>query len=645
MPFKVPDMKQIVLFLLFLFSAQEITAQVTLPRLIRDSMILQRDEKIKLWGWASGNEKVQIHFKGKVYKTTADTHGNWAVYLPPTKAGGPYNMDITARNKITLQGILFGDVWFCSGQSNMVHQMNVHDVTYAGEIAAADYPQIRQFLVPTRTSLQGPGSDLSGGYWQPAVKEGVRPFSAVAYFFAKKLYEKYKVPIGIINASVGGTPIEAWISENGGKDFPAMIATIQKNKDTAYINSVRGPVAKSPAPADAGLTGTPKWSDITYTPKGWRTINIPGYWEDQGLRDLNGVVWYRREIDIPATMAGKPAKVFLGRIVDADELYINGSTVGSTPYQYPQRRYLVPAGVLKAGKNIFVVRVTNTSGKGGFVPDKPYCLFTGSDTIDLKGYWQYKVGAAFPPPSGKDAARVINLTYQPAALYNAMVAPEINYTIKGFCWYQGEANAGQPKPYEKLLPALISDWRAQWRQGALPFLYVQLPGFMDYNYLPTESNWAQLRASQLKALSVPNTAMAVAIDLGEWNDVHPDNKKDVGERLALAAMKLAYKESIAYSGPVYQSAAVQGNKIAISFTHTDGGLITKDGEPPCTFEIAGADKKFVWANAKIEAGKVIVWDDGITAPKYVRYAWSDNPVNPNLFNGEQLPASPFSTEE
>jgi len=641
---KHPYMKRLFIIPLFLLSLFNGFAQVKLPRLIRDSMILQRDEKIKLWGWASVNERVQVRFNGKVYKTKADAGGNWMVYLPPTKAGGPYSMDIIAVNKITLHEILFGDVWFCSGQSNMVHQMDIHDVRYERDIAEANYPEIRQFWIPTLTSFTGPQADIPTGYWKPAVGEEVRPFSAVAYFFAKKIHEKYKVPVGIINASVGGTPIEAWMSEDGLKDFPAQTATCEKNKDTAYINSFnRKPVSATVTP-DAGLTNTPAWYEPALIPKGWRNIHIPGYWEDQGIQDLNGVVWYRREIEIPASMAGKPAKVFLGRIVDADELYINGKRVGSTGYQYPQRRYHVPADVLKAGRNVFVVRVTNTSGKGGFVPDKPYCIFSGADTVDLKGDWQYKVGAVFPQAAGTDFVN-IHPQNQPATLYNAMVAPEINYAIKGFCWYQGESNAGQPKEYQKLLPALISDWREKWNLGVLPFLYVQLPGFMDYNYLPAESNWAILRESQLKSLSVPNTAMAVVIDLGEWNDIHPDNKKDVGERLALAAMKSAYKENITYSGPLYASSVIQGNKIIISFTNTGGGLIAIDGDTLSAFAIAGTDKKFVWANAKIEGDKVIVWNDGITRPQYVRYAWADNPVNPNLFNKEKLPASPFRTDE
>ena len=645
-------MKEIGLFILLSLSLGA-TAEIRLPRLIRDSMILQRDSKINIWGWGASGEKITIKFNRKSYKTTTGSNGKWMIVLPAMNAGGPYTMDITGRNKITLKDVLIGDVWICSGQSNMVHQMNIHDVTYAKDIAEANYPQIRHFWIPTLTSLQGPQDDLPDGFWKSANTIDVRPFSAVAYFFARMIYEKYQVPIGLINASVGGTPIEVWISEEGLKEFPVLTSTIQKNKDTAYINGLtRSAFANSATMPqrqlqDKGLIGPKPWYNVDYVPTsdGWHTINIPGYWEDQGIKDLNGVVWYRKEINVPSSMIGKPAKVFLGRIVDADVLYINGKQVGNTTYMYPQRRYTVPPDLLKAGKNIFVIKVTNSNGKGGFVPDKPYCLFAGNDTIDLKGYWQYKVGAVYEPRAGF-AGGGINAQNQPAALYNAMIAPLINYKIKGFLWYQGEANTVRAAEYAKLQPAQIIDWRNKWKRGDIPFLYVQLPGFMDMNYLPSESQWAALRESQLKSLAVPNTGMAVAIDLGEWNDIHPDNKKDVGERLALIAEKMVYGEKdIVYSGPIFQSSVADGNKIVISFSHIGSGLITDDGGELSEFSIAGADKKFVWANARIEGDKVIVWNEKVANPVYVRYAWADNPVNPNLYNKEGLPASPFRTDK
>lgn len=610
-------------------------------------MIFQRDTKVKIWGWASAKEKIKVSFQNKKYNTAADANGNWMIVLSPMKAGGPYTMNIDAINHLTINNILIGDVWICSGQSNMVHQMILHRELYEDDIAKANYPEIRQFWIPTLTDLQKLHDDLPTGYWKSANPQDVLQFSAVAYFFAKTIYQKYHVPIGLINSSVGGPGIEAWISEEGLKQFPSVLDKIQKNKDTAYINTINRTAfaanANRPKPTDKGLIGPMPWYDTSYAGKGWHNISLPGYWEDQGIKDLDGIVWYRKEIDVPASMTGVDAKVFLGRIVDADFLYVNGKLAGNTTYQYPQRRYQLPAGLLKPGKNIFVIRVINNSGKGGFVADKPYYISAGGQKIDLKGEWQYKVGNAF---SKQNSAAPIALEYQPTALFNAMVAPLINYTIKGILWYQGEGNISNASDYEKLLPAMIADWRGRWKQNDVPFIYVQLPNFGEVQYLPSESPWAVLREAQLKTLSVPNTGMAVAIDLGEWNDIHPMNKKDVGIRLALAAEHVAYSEkNIVYSGPIYQSSKTVDNKIIISFNNIGSGLITNDGEELNQFAIAGADKKFVWAKAKIDRDKVIVWSDEIANPMYVRYAWADNPDGANLYNKEGLPASPFRTDK
>ncbi|MGO4920989.1 sialate O-acetylesterase [Maribacter spongiicola] len=481
------------------------------------------------------------------------------------------------------------------------------------------------------------------------MSEEVRSFSAVAYFFAKKIYEKNGIPIGLINASVGGTPIEAWTSENGFKEFPDILKTIQRNKDTMYANDLirKNQDFESQHPkktVDKGIASTLKWFDNDYKTENWRNINIPGYWEDQGVRNLNGTVWYRKEIDIPESMTGKKAKVFLGRIIDANTLYINGIKIAETTYQYPQRRYPIESGLLKPGKNNFVIKVTNYNNKGGFVPDKPYYLFAGKDTVDLKGTWQYKVGEVFETKAIPPFDRPINAQNQPTALYNAMIAPCTQLSFKGLLWYQGESNTGEPEKYGTLQEALIKDWRNQFQQQNIPFIYAQLPNFMGVNYSPEESKWAEIRAAQLQGLHQPNTAMTVNIDLGEWNDIHPDNKKDVGERMAIAATKLAYGEDVVYSGPQYQSFSVEENMMILSFSHLGTGLITKDQLAPQNFAIAGADKKWVWAEAKIEGNKVVIWNENIPNPKYARYAWADNPDNPNLYNKEGLPASPFTTE-
>jgi len=641
--------KKKISFFIFFFIVITSFGQVRLPKIIADGMVLQRDANVKIWGWASPGEKVSVQFMKKMYRTVAAADSQWVIKLSNLRAGGPYEMKIAGSNSIIINDILIGDVWLCSGQSNMEYQLGYDDATYGKEMAEVNFPQIRQFKVPNRAILDGPKTDMTGGSWKSANPKDIKPFSAVTYFFAKKLYEKYHVPIGIINSSVGGTPIEAWTSEDGLKEFPAIMSTIEKNKDTAYLNSIRRPGGGFPrqqqSSQDRGLNSSPPWYDMTYVPKGWKTITVPAFWEDQGVKDLNGSVWYRKEVDVPATMVGKPARVYLGRIIDADVFYVNGKQIGRTGSMYTERRYDVPADMLKVGKNLFVVRITNNNGKGGFVPDKPYYLFAGSDTVNLVGYWQYKVGEVFIPRTTQGGGGFVSAQNSPAALYNGMIAPVINYTLKGFLWYQGESNVTRAAEYAGLQIAQINDWRNKWNMGNLPFLFVQLPNYQDYTYLPVESNWALLRESQFKALSLPNTGMVVTIDIGEWNDLHPWNKHDVGQRMALLAEKMVYGENIVSSGPLFQSATVDGNKIVISFTNVGSGLVTNDGEEPREFAIAAADKKFVWAKAKIEGDKVIVSSEEIPNPMYVRYDWADSPVDPNLYNKEELPSSPFRTDK
>lgn len=635
---------RIVVCLFCFFIVMQSEAQIRLPRLIRDSMVLQRDSKINIWGWASIGEKVEMKFANRNYNTIAGKDGKWKLTLSPIAAGGPYSMELKGKNKVVLKNILVGDVWICSGQSNMEHQLKLHALVYPNEIAQANYPEIRQFKVPNVTNLVSAQDDLPSGEWKWANSENVLDFSAVAYFFAKKLYDTYHVPIGLINTTWGGSPIEAWMSESSLKSFPSIDSVLERNKDTAYVlGRNRRAAAQNILDQTEDKGWTEKWYDADYNPKGWRRIAVPGYWEDQGVKNLDGVVWYRKEIEVPASLAGQSAELFLGRIVDADIAYVNGQQVGTTGYLYPQRRYIIPKDVLKTGKNSIVVRVTNYVGKGGFVPDKPYGLHFSNTNIDLAGYWNYKVGAVITP-SYKNYETALTIQYQPTALYNAMLSPLIGYGIKGFVWYQGESNAGNPNDYSLLQKSMITDWRKKWKDDSLSFLFVQLPGFMDYNYLPTESSWAKMREAQAQSLSLANTEMAVAIDLGEWNDVHPDKKKEVGERLALAAEKVSYKENIVASGPIYQSNTIDGNRIILSFSSIGEGLTTSDGDTPQEFAIAGSDKKFVWANAKIVGNTVVLWNDKITAPKYVRYAWADDPVNPNLVNKDGLPAVPFRTD-
>ncbi|MDR6941637.1 sialate O-acetylesterase [Mucilaginibacter pocheonensis] len=640
----------IVLLSGFCFALQTASATVRLPKLISDGMILQRDTKLKIWGWATAGEQIKIKFNNKTGKVVTSKNGEWSITFPAMKAGGPYTMDIMADEHLVIRDILIGDVWFCSGQSNMVLPMERVKEKYPDEIAAADYPQVRNFFIPTMADVTKLHDDLPGGKWLAATPANVLSFGAAAYFFAKQIYLKHHIPIGLINSSVGGTPIEAWVSEAGLKQFPLYQNKINKFKDTAYVstlvNEARAAAKKQlPVIEDKGLMGPQKWYDTAYVPQDWHKFWLPGYWADQGVKGLNGIVWFRKEIDVPADMAGKLSKLFMGRIVDADQAYVNGVLVGAITYQYPPRRYTLPPGTLKPGKNVIVVKVVNTAGKGGFVPDKPYYLQVGDQKIDLRGDWKYKVGQVFDPGAAGDQGNSFSEQMEPAGLYNTMVTPVVNYSIKGILWYQGEANTKEPRSYQNLLPALINDWRSKWRLGDIPFIYAQLPNFMEVRYSPAESQWAELREGQRRALRIVNTGMAVTIDAGEWNDIHPLNKKAVGDRLALAAEKLAYhNQDIIASGPLYKSFKIDNNKVIISFDNAAGGLTVMNGGELAYFAIAGKDKKYVWAQARISGDTVIVWSDKVPDPLYVRYAWADNPEGANLYNREGLPASPFTTD-
>jgi sialate O-acetylesterase len=614
-------------------------------------MVLQRNKQINIWGWAEPCKMVTVNFLGKSYAAVADHLGKWKVTLPPMDAGGPYFMEIKCQHHaVTIKDIFIGDVWVCSGQSNMVLPMERVIDLYPEELDDCNIPLIRQFTVPEKYNFKGPQEELEGGTWDVLSKETLLKFSAVGYFFAKALYKKYNIPIGLIKSCVGGTPIEAWMSSDIVYKFLENPDELEKLKDDSYIEAVsKEEEAKIKAwfdylnANDTGLNSNPPFFDENCSTSDWKAITIPATWKEMGLDSTIGVVWFKKEINIPSCMVGNLARLYLGTIVDSDFTYVNGKLVGSTSYRYPPRKYNIPAGLLKEGKNTIVVRVISNDGNGEFVKGKEYKLFTEDCKIDLKGQWLCKVGVKSPEPLPQQTF----WQYKPTGLFNGMIAPLLNYSIKGIIWYQGESNTDRPEGYCKKLCDLVDDWRKKWDDSSLPFLYVQLANFMEPKPQPCDSNWARLREEQRRALlHLDNVKMAVAIDLGEWNDLHPSNKKDVGERLALLAQKVAYGEKdLVASGPLYKSMKIEGNKIILEFSEVGSGLIAKGDSILKHFAIAEKDKRFIWANAIIEGNKVIVWNDSIKNPVYVRYAWADNPEGANLYNKEGLPASPFTTED
>ena len=641
-------LKKTILFL-FIFLPVSTFCQVKLPKLIGDGMVLQRDAKVRVWGWASEGEKTTIHFIDSTYHTTASKNGDWEIMLSNLKAGGPYVMKIDASNSIVINDIVVGDVWVCSGQSNMGFTLGSVSDLYKDEIEHMNNPFIRQFFTFPGTNFNEREKDFRFGSWQHADSKNVRNLTAVGYFFAKKLYEKYKVPIGLINVSLGGSSAEAWISEESIKSFPVYYEELRKFKNPEYLERINKQDNERVAnwnkllrQNDEGLKNSQQpWFDPALNISDWETTHVPGYWSDTKLGFVNGAVWFRKEINVPTDMVGKPAILKLGRIFDCDTVFINGKFVGSVGSQYAPRIYKIPNGLLKEGSNIIVVRDISYIRHGGFVPGKEYEISVGDKKINLEGEWKYKLGTIAEPLEDRLFTGKI-----PTGLFNSGIAPMLDYRIKGVVWYQGESNTSRAFEHYDLFKLLIKDWRQNWHQGNFPFLFVQLPNFVEVNVEDTKYDWAYLRESQLKALTIPNTGMAVTVDVGEYNDIHPTNKKDVGYRLALAAEKVAYGEKdIVYSGPIYKSMKIESKKIILTFTNVGSGLIAKNGGKLNCFEICGIENEFFPAEAKIENNTIVVWSDKVTSPVAVRYAWANNPEGANLYNKEGLPATPFRTSE
>jgi sialate O-acetylesterase len=621
--------------------------QLRLHTMVSDGMVLQRNENVKVWGWSEPGEKIAVRFLNHSYQTTVDSNGRWSVILMEHAAGGPYEMEIEGKVKIVLHDILVGDVWICSGQSNMQMPMERVKDQYANIVANTENPYIRQFDVPEHYDFNTPCENTENSKWESLSRDSILRFTAVGFFFAKQLYETYSVPIGLIKAAIGGAHVEAWMNRESLREHQEYIQAADRFSDDQYVKQLtQSEEIKEKQwyeqldKADQGLQVAEfQWHAENYDDSDWKTMQIPSYWADEGLGITNGAFWFRKEVILPASLAGLPARLFMGRIVDADFVFINGELVGTTSYQYPPRKYDVPAGLLKEGKNTIAVRVISNRGKGGFITEKPYQLVFGGQTVDLAGEWKYRIGAFAEILPDKTFLHQI-----PVGLFNGMLSPIAEYTVKGVLWYQGESNTTKPEEYEGLFTAMIKEWRKTLKQDNLPFVYVQLPNYLERENMQAVNKWALLREAQLKALKVPDTAMIVTIDVGEWNDLHPVDKQDVGKRLAMAAQRIAYGEhNVVAMGPIYHHMEIQGNKAVLGFENIGKGLISKDCNKLHNFEMGGEDGIFYEADAYIEKNQVIVSCDKISVPAAVRYAWCDSPQDINFYNREGLPASPFRT--
>ncbi len=627
----------ILIILLLAFSTSEIFSAVKVAKIFSDNMVLQRGVNAPVWGTANPWEKIIAEIDGMVSSTQTSPDGKWMLRLPKFSAGGPYELTIKGDNEVKFIDIMFGDVWVASGQSNMEWSLE-NSNNAEEELKGANIPDIRLFYVPKRVG-KTPKDDLEDGQWDKCSPDAAKHFSAVAYFFGRELHKDLNVPIGLINCNWGGTPAEAWASAEMLKTLPEYkdrVIDLENGpnwEDDIEANNERG-IEKNKL-IKTSLKGLELGvHKVNYNSNDWSAVIAPN-WEEE----LDGIVWMRKVIEVPKEYKGTELRFDLGRIDNQATVYFNEIELGTTHSPY-FTTFTIPAKLAKAGKNVIAVRLLHRWATPNFLgPEERMKLYAPSGAVleDLAGPWKYKTGLepAFPEIKG--------YSHYPASLYNGMLHAIVPFGIKGVIWYQGESNAGRAYEYRALFQSMIEDWRVRWGMDYFPFLFVQLANFMDIPEQPQEDAWAELREAQFMALRLPNTGMAVTIDIGEMFDIHPRNKQDVGHRLALAAKKIAYNQDIAYSGPLYKSMEINGRDIELAFDHIGKGLQVK-GEKLTGFQIAGKDKKFYWANAQIVGGEVFVSSDKVKSPVAVRYGWAINPEC-NLFNKNGLPASPFRTDD
>lgn len=628
--------------------------------LFSDNAVLQQGRPIPVFGSADEGEKVTVRL-GNETATAMARGGAWRVDLKPMKAGGPYALTVTGpNNAVTVSNVFVGEVWVCSGQSNMSFNLG-SAATGAQAIAQANDPLLHVYHVPNIPAAT-PQTDV-GGQWQISSPQTAGGFSAVAYFFARNLRKSLGVPVGLIVSEWGGTPAQSWTSGDALKTLPEFRPVVEafeeQRKDPAtFMTKVEGWYARHDAGSVAGKT----WADPTMDDSGWKTVTLPVAWSRSGAPDLaapfQGCVWFRKTVTVPDGWAGKDLTLLLGPIDDADTTYFNGIRVGGLNNWQQSRDYIVPGALVKPGRNVVAVRVLNTSGDGGIYgkPEQLSLEATGAGApMALAGPWRWQIGGPLPGNDPVPPLNGVDAVMTPGGLFNGMIAPLIPYGVRGAIWYQGESNDHQAIQYRALLSTMIGDWRTRWNEGAFPFLLVQLAPFMRILLTPDgNSNWALLRESQRQiTLSVPGTGQAVITDTGDQGSIHPLRKEPVGDRLALLAEAMVYHQKTEDYGPVYQSMTVDGSKVILHFTHAKGlhtvAVLDSDGTqvaPPDSltgFTLAGVDRKYVNAVAVIQGDTVVVSSPVVAQPDAVRYGWANYPLV-NLYNSAGLPASPFQTD-
>lgn len=642
-----------------------------LPRLISNGCVLQQGEKTRIFGFADPGETVSVRLQDCLACGAADGSGRFDLYLSHLRPGGPFSMTVESGSGecLRLEEVYVGEVWLSSGQSNMELPMERVRDRYPGAIENSANPQIHMFQVSEHYDFEEALEDCQTGEWKAACPESVRDFSALSLFFTQFLQEHLRIPVGIINVSLGGSPIEAWMSREALEGEPEALKEAdfwrvpgrieeRQREDAAALNLWH----QSLQAQDKGLPenggGWMAPADDQNEPEEhagerWKEISLPGFLKDRGLEDFVGSIWLKREFQVTEELAGTKAKLWLGTMVDSDETWINGVKVGQTPYQYPPRKYEIPEGLLKKGRNEVTVRLICGNGHGRLTPDKEYRIFNERGSIELKGSWKYRIGCRLETPAPEQTF----ISWMATGLYQGMLHPCQNYTVKGILWYQGESNDKRPDSYGRLLKKMIQSWRIQWRQEHLPFVVAQLPGFsID---LEEDNRWPKIRQAQKEAEELPNVAVTVNLDLGEKNDLHPTGKREVAYRMYRAALQTVYKEEVPCSGPVpvqIRTSAGTGAepgtenceslRVQISFRldpwEREKFLMTQDGMAPGEFELAGEDGVWHPAQAAIQGLEVELKCSEVQRPVQVRYGWRNAPDRGLLCSPCGLLAAPFT---
>ncbi|WP_211659901.1 sialate O-acetylesterase [Pedobacter ureilyticus] len=631
-----------------IFCFARVEAKITLPAYFSSNMVLQQNAEITLKGKASPTNQIMLvtSWDQKKYTTWTDQAGDFKIKIKTRSYGGPYLMALSGDGMaIKFENIMIGDVWMCSGQSNMEMPLAGWGKInhYEREIAEANYPNIRLLqMVHTTSNFPSNEAVVQNAGWNVCSPTSIPEFSATAYFFAREVYKHTGIPIGLIHSSWGGTVAEAWTSpETIAKisDFQVALNNVRKNdSEDVYLNQISA-WNKELNQLDKGLKGGAAiWAKAGLDDANWKQMNLPAFFDLNEKPNFDGVVWFRKKVNIPQYWANQDLTLSLGTIDDNDVTYFDGKEIGSTKGYDRERRYIIPKSQITAGEHVITVKVFDGGGGGGIYGNADnFYLQVGNQKQDLSGLWKYNIGVDLK--DFKPMPQPNNGPNRPTVLYNAMIHPFISFPIKGVIWYQGESNAGRAKQYQTLFPSLINDWREKWNKPSLPFYFVQLANYTRGE--GDETSWALLREAQLKTLQLSNTGMVTSIDIGDAADIHPKNKQDVGKRLALIALAKTYGKSIYFSGPVFQSISVDKSEITVRFKYnTDikatSGTLTG-------FTVAGPDQKFYPSNAVIKDGNVVLTSPNVSNPVAVRYAWANNPVA-NLTNSSGLPASPFRTD-